>query len=77
VSGVLHRGTLRAQLLWRLLPTVTILIGVTTWFAYTLALSLARDAYDAALFDSARSLAQQIRTAGDSKPTLTLPRVAE
>jgi two-component system sensor histidine kinase TctE len=69
--------TLRAHLLWRLLPTVTVLIVVTTWFAYTLALSLARNAYDAALFDSARSLAQQIRTESDSTPTLTLPRAAE
>jgi two-component system sensor histidine kinase TctE len=69
--------TLRAQLLWRLLPPVLIVVLVTSFFAYTLALSLARDAYDAALFDSARSLAQQIERTGDSTLELHLPREAE
>ena len=69
--------TLRAQLLWRLLPSVLCVVLITTFFAYTLALSLARDAYDAALFDSARSLAQQIQR--NDGPTLAvhLPREAE
>ena len=68
---------LRSQLLWRLLPPVLIVIFIATFFAYRLSLSLAQGAYDAALFDSARSLAQQIEVVGGSKPTLALPRVAE
>jgi len=68
---------LRTQLLWRLLPPVLIVILTASFFAYRLSLTLASDAYDAALFDSARSLAQQIRVLGGSTPSLELPRVAE
>jgi two-component system, OmpR family, sensor histidine kinase TctE len=68
---------LRTKLLWRLLPPVLIVILLASFFAYRLSLTLARDAYDAALFDSARSLAQQIHVANGSQPTLALPRAAE
>ena len=68
---------LRTQLLWRLLPSVMVVILVASFFAYRLSLDMATDAYDAALFDSARSLAQQIQIGGGSRPSLALPRVAE
>src|SRR3954454_7533082 len=68
---------LRGQLLWRLLPSVLVVILVASFFAYELALGMATDAYDAALFDSARSLAQQISVKGGAQPALSLPRAAE
>src|SRR5438477_1189964 len=68
---------LRTQLLWRLLPSVMVVILVASVFAYRLSLDMATDAYDAALFDSARSLAQQIEVGGGSRPALALPRAAE
>ena len=68
---------LRTQLLWRLLPSVMVVILVASFFAYRLSLDMATDAYDAALFDSARSLAQQIQVGGGARPSLALPRVAE
>ena len=68
---------LRTQLLWRLLPSVLVVILVASFFAYRLSLDVATDAYDAALFDSARSLAQQIRVGSGSRPSLELPRAAE
>jgi len=68
---------LRTQLLWRLLPSVMVVILVASFFAYRLSLDVANDAYDAALFDSARSLAQQIRVGSGARPALELPRAAE
>lgn len=68
---------LRTKLLSRLLPPVVLVILIASFFAYRLSLSLASDAYDAALFDSARSLAQQIEVVRGKAPTLALPRVAE
>jgi len=68
---------LRSQLLWRLLPSVMVVILVASFFAYRLSLDMATEAYDAALFDSARSLAQQIQVGGGTRPALALPRAAE
>jgi len=68
---------LRTQLLWRLLPSVMVVILVASFFAYRLAFDMANEAYDAALFDSARSLAQQIRVGSGARPALELPRAAE
>jgi two-component system sensor histidine kinase TctE len=68
---------LRSQLLWRLLPSVLVVILVASVFAYRLSLDMATEAYDAALFDSARSLAQQIEVSGGARPSLALPRAAE
>jgi two-component system sensor histidine kinase TctE len=68
---------LRTKLLSRLLPPVLLVILAASFFAYRLSLTLASDAYDAALFDSARSLAQQIQVVRGRAPQLTLPRVAE
>jgi len=67
---------LRSQLHARLLPSVIVVILVASVFAYRLSLDMATDAYDAALFDAARSLAQQVKVSGGSKPTLELPRAA-
>lgn len=68
---------LRTQLLWRLLPSVLAVILVASFFAYQLSLGMASEAYDAALFDSARSLAQHIRIGAGERPALELPRAAE
>lgn len=72
-----RRPTLRGQLLWRLLPPVLLVVFVSAFFAYRLGLTIATEAYDTALFDSARSLAQQIQLGSDREPTLTLPRAAQ
>jgi len=70
-------STLRAQLLLRLLPPVLLVVFVSAFFAYRLGLGYATDAYDTALFDTARSLAQQIEIRPDGTPALTLPREAQ
>jgi two-component system sensor histidine kinase TctE len=56
---------------------VLLVVFISAFFAYTLGLRFATEAYDTALFDSARSLAQQIQFGNDRKPTLTLPRAAQ
>lgn len=71
------RSTLRAQLLWRVLPPVLLVLFVTVLASYTLALRFANDAYDAALFDAARSLAQQIQFGPDGAASLLLPHAAQ
>ena len=71
------RHTLRAQLLWRLVPALLAIIFVSALFSYSLALRFATEAYDTALFDSARSLAQQIRFDGAGHPALALPQAAQ
>src|SRR4029078_2131925 len=68
---------LRSQLLWRLLPSVMVVILVASVFAYRLSLDMATDAYDAALFDSARSRAPQCEIPAGAPPSLALPRAAE
>jgi sorbitol-specific phosphotransferase system component IIC len=60
-----RRPTLRGQLLWRLVPPVLLVVFVSAYAAYTLGLRFANEAYDTALFDSARSLAQQIQVGED------------
>lgn len=69
--------TLRGQLLWRLLPPVLIVVAVSAFAAYTLALRFATEAYDTALFDSARALAQQIQPGLNGSPVLNLPQAAQ
>lgn len=69
--------SLRAQLLWRLVPPVLLVVLVSAVAAYRLGLSFANDAYDTALFDSARSLAHQIQFGPDARPTLDLPQAAQ
>lgn len=70
------RESLRAQLLWWLVPPVLGVVIISAFISYTLALRFATAAYDTALFDAARSLAQQIHFAADGTPTLDLPRAA-
>jgi two-component system, OmpR family, sensor histidine kinase TctE len=72
-----RRPTLRGQLLWRLVPPVLLVVFVSAYAAYTLGLRFANEAYDTALFDSARSLAQQIQIGEDRQPSLMLPRAAQ
>jgi two-component system, OmpR family, sensor histidine kinase TctE len=69
-------ASLRAQLLWWLVPPVVGVILVSSITSYTLALKFATEAYDSALFDSARSLAQQIQFGPNGRPELNLPRAA-
>ncbi|HSQ04847.1 MAG TPA: sensor histidine kinase N-terminal domain-containing protein [Burkholderiales bacterium] len=70
------RDSLRAQLLWWVVPPVLGVVIVSAFISYTLALKFATEAYDTALFDAARSLAQQIQFGADGKATLDLPRAA-
>lgn len=68
--------SLRAQLLWWLVPPVLGVIIISSVVSYTLALKFATEAYDTGLFDAARSLAQQIRFDADGAAELSLPRAA-
>jgi two-component system sensor histidine kinase TctE len=56
---------------------VLLVVFVSAFFAYRFGLTIATEAYDTALFDSARSLAQQIQFGPDRVPKLTLPRAAQ
>jgi len=68
--------SLRAHLLWWLVPPVLGVIVISSIASYTLALKFATEAYDTGLFDAARSLAQQIRFDADGSAELNLPRAA-
>lgn len=68
--------SLRAHLLLWLVPPVAGVILVSSIASYTLALKFATAAYDAGLFDAARSLAQQIRFSPEGVAELNLPRAA-
>ncbi len=68
--------TLRGQLLWWLVPPVVGIILISSFVSYTLALKFATEAYDTGLFDSARSLAQQIHFPPSGGTELNLPRAA-
>jgi len=69
--------SLRGQLLWRVVPPVVLVVMISAVATYTLGLRFATDAYDTALFDSARSLAQQIRPGMNGAPLLDLPEAAQ
>jgi two-component system sensor histidine kinase TctE len=73
----IRRPSLRRQLLWRLVPAVLLVVAVSAFAAYTLALRFATEAYDTGLFDSARSLAQQIEPGLNGAPVLNLPQAAQ
>lgn len=68
--------SLRRQLLSWLLPPFAGVLAISFAASYTLALRFATEAYDTALFDSARSLAQQIRFGTDGVASINLPRAA-
>jgi two-component system sensor histidine kinase TctE len=67
--------SLRRQLLLRLLLPLLALLCVGAAASYYIALRFANGAYDRALYDSARSLAQQIRVE-NGHTTVNLPRAA-
>lgn len=67
--------SLRAQLLWWLMPPLVLVIVVGTVIAYYAAYNFANRAYDDGLFDTARALAQQVRVV-DGKPELNLRQQA-
>jgi two-component system sensor histidine kinase TctE len=73
----IRRPSLRRQLLWRLVPAVLLVVAVSAFAAYTLGLRFATEAYDTGLFDSARSLAQQIEPGLNGAPVLNLPQAAQ
>lgn len=71
------RDSLRAQLLWWLVPPVLVVVMVSSFISYAIALRFANNAYDEGLFDEAKTLAEQVRFAPDGRPILELPRAAE
>ena len=75
--SVTVRDSLRQQLLWWLVPPVLLVVLVSSFASYTIALTYANRAYDQGLFDDVKSLAEQVRFDPDGKPILKLPRVAE
>ncbi|HXF67224.1 MAG TPA: sensor histidine kinase N-terminal domain-containing protein [Burkholderiales bacterium] len=71
------RDSLRVQLLWWLVPPVLLVVLVSSFVTYTIALGYANHAYDQRLFDEAKSLAEQVRFGTDGRPILELPLAAE
>jgi two-component system, OmpR family, sensor histidine kinase TctE len=67
--------SLRAQLLWWLMPPLALVCVVGTMFAYYAANKYANRAYDDGLFDTARALAQQVKLI-DGKAQLELRQQA-
>jgi two-component system sensor histidine kinase TctE len=70
------RFSLRRRLLWRLLLPLSALLVLSGFVSYWLSLHYADSVYDGWLYDSAHSLAQQVRP-GISGATLDLPAAAE
>jgi two-component system sensor histidine kinase TctE len=70
-----HALSLRSQLLRRLLIPLVTLFCFGAAASYYIALGFANSAYDRALYDSARSLAQQIKVV-DGRTVVDLPRAA-
>ncbi|HEX2831094.1 MAG TPA: sensor histidine kinase N-terminal domain-containing protein [Burkholderiales bacterium] len=74
-AGAARGPTLRRQLLWALIPPMLLVVAAAGALSYTVAWRSATEAYDSALFDSARSLAQQIHLSA-AAPSLDLPKAA-
>jgi two-component system, OmpR family, sensor histidine kinase TctE len=72
-----RRHSLRTQLLLWLVPLSIGVLAISSFASHTLALKYASDAYDTGLFDSARSLAEQVRFGADGEPILELSQAAE
>ncbi len=70
-----HTPSLRRQLLQRLLIPLVTLFCFGAAASYYIALGFANSAYDRALYDSARSLAQQIKVV-NGRTVIDLPRAA-
>ena len=66
-----ERLTIRARLLVLLLPALGLLLGLWAWSAYLSVLHFADIAYDRALYDTARTLATQVKVQ-DGKAILDL-----
>jgi two-component system, OmpR family, sensor histidine kinase TctE len=74
--GLLRRDSLRAQLLrWLTLPLLLVLM-LDAAISYRVALDFANGAYDEGLFDTARALAQQVKT-DNGKVEVNLPPQAQ
>jgi two-component system, OmpR family, sensor histidine kinase TctE len=74
-GGTRRPVSLRRQLLlWLLAPLVGLFLAGAS-VTYLIAVKFANGAYDVGLYDSARSISQQVRTAG-GLATLALPREA-
>src|SRR5512146_1885306 len=67
------RNSLRARLLWWIVPPAIAVGAIGVFVFYTLAARVATDAYDVELFDMAKSLAEQIKTGPAGEPVLALP----
>ncbi len=70
-----RRQTLRGLLLWYLLLPLGILWGFNAMTAFYLAENFSNRAYDQALFDTTRTLAQQIQTS-KGRVNINLPTIA-
>src|SRR5947207_13334944 len=66
-----ERLTIRQRLLLLLMPVLAVLLGLWAWTAYSSVLRFTAIAYDRALYDTARTLATQIRIQ-DGRPLLDL-----
>jgi signal transduction histidine kinase len=75
-SRLLKRDSLRAQLLWWLMLPLALVLMLDAVVSYYVALNFANSAYDEGLFDTARALAQQVRT-GDGRVEVNLPPQAQ
>ncbi len=70
-TDLFERMTIRKRLLVLLLPALGALLALWAWSAYLSVLHFADIAYDRALYDSARTLATQVKVQ-DGKPILDL-----
>ena len=71
------KESLRAQLLWWMVPPVIAVGLISAFVLYAVGGKVSTAAYDEELFDTAKSLAEEIRTAPDGKVMLDLPPAAE
>lgn len=67
--------SLRRKLMWRLAAPLILMLTLESAVSYGLALHFSTRAYDAGLYDSARSLAQQVKLVS-GRATLSLPSEA-
>jgi two-component system sensor histidine kinase TctE len=73
---IFKRDSLRAQLLWWLMFPLVLVLMLDAVISYHVALNFANSAYDEGLFDTARALAQQVKTGGGAVE-VNLPQQAQ
>lgn len=71
------KASLRAQLLWWMVPPLIVVGVISAFVSYTIAGKVSATAYDEELFDTAKSLAAEIRDDPEGHVALDLPPAAQ